>query len=34
MRQRIRRITELTTRDPRRPWDRFVLELARLSRTD
>ncbi|WP_104106590.1 PucR family transcriptional regulator [Nocardioides sp. 616] len=34
MRQRLRRIGELTGRDPRRGWDRFVLELARLSQRD
>jgi PucR C-terminal helix-turn-helix domain len=34
MRHRVRRIAELTGRDPRRGWDRFVLELARLSRPE
>ncbi|WP_344149216.1 helix-turn-helix domain-containing protein [Nocardioides koreensis] len=29
MRHRIRRLVLLTGRDPRRPWDRFVLEVAR-----
>ncbi|MFD5825929.1 PucR family transcriptional regulator [Lentzea sp. NPDC060358] len=32
VRYRIRRITALTGRDPRRPWDLFVLQCARLSR--
>lgn len=31
MRYRIRRVRELTGLDPRRAWDRFVLELASLS---
>jgi len=30
MHHRVRRIASLTGRDPRRPWDRFVLELATL----
>ena len=29
MRQRLRRLVQRTGRDPRRPWDRFVLEAAR-----
>ena len=28
MRHRLRRLVHLTGRDPRRPWDRFVLEVA------
>jgi hypothetical protein len=32
MRHRLRRITHLTGRDPRVPWDRFVLEVAGLGR--
>ncbi|SDF79390.1 PucR C-terminal helix-turn-helix domain-containing protein [Lentzea fradiae] len=31
VRYRLRRITALTGRDPRRPWDRFVLQSARLA---
>ncbi|WP_159081576.1 PucR family transcriptional regulator [Nocardioides sediminis] len=31
MRYRLRRIVTLTGRDPRRPWDRFVLETARTA---
>lgn len=31
MRYRLRRIEQLTGRDPRRPWDRFVLEAARRA---
>jgi len=30
MHHRVRRVAALTGRDPRRPWDRFVLELATL----
>ena len=33
MRHRIRRLVRLTGRDPRRPWDRLVLEAARTVRT-
>ena len=33
MRHRIRRLVRLTGRDPRRPWDRFVLEAARTARS-
>jgi len=29
MRHRLRRLVQRTGRDPRRPWDRFVLEVAR-----
>jgi hypothetical protein len=29
VRYRLRRVTALTGRDPRRPWDRFVLDVAR-----
>lgn len=32
MRHRLRRLVQLTGRDPRRPWDRFVLEVARSVR--
>ena len=31
MRYRLRRLVALTGRDPRRPWDRFVLEAARTA---
>ena len=31
MRHRLRRLVLLTGRDPRRPWDRFLLEVAGLS---
>ncbi|HUQ56029.1 helix-turn-helix domain-containing protein [Lentzea sp.] len=31
VRYRLRRITALTGRDPRRPWDLFVLQCARLA---
>lgn len=31
MRHRLRRLVALTGRDPRRPWDRFVLEVARTA---
>ncbi|SCL34742.1 PucR C-terminal helix-turn-helix domain-containing protein [Micromonospora nigra] len=31
MRYRLRRLAELTGRDPRRPWDRFVLEVAQTA---
>ncbi len=31
MRYRLRRLVALTGRDPRRPWDRFVLETARTA---
>ena len=33
MRYRLRRLVTLTGRDPRRPWDRFVLETARTATT-
>jgi hypothetical protein len=33
MRHRLRRLVALTGRDPRRPWDRFVLEVARTAGT-
>lgn len=33
MRHRLRRIVELTNRDPRRPWDRLVIEAAVMART-
>ncbi|GAB3781105.1 helix-turn-helix domain-containing protein [Nocardioides ungokensis] len=32
MRHRLRRLVHLTGRDPRRPWDRFVLEVAATVR--
>ena len=32
MRHRIRRLVRLSGRDPRRPWDRLVLEAARTAR--
>ena len=32
MRHRLRRLVLVTGRDPRRPWDRFVLEVARSVR--
>ncbi len=34
LRQRLKRLVELTGRDPRDPWDRFVLECAVLSDED
>jgi hypothetical protein len=33
MRYRLRRLVTLTGRDPRRPWDRFILEVARTATT-
>ena len=33
MRYRLRRLVTLTGRDPRRPWDRFILETARTTPT-
>lgn len=33
VRYRVRRITAMTGRDPRRPWDLFVLQCARLAMT-
>ncbi len=33
MRHRLRRLVQRTGRDPRRPWDRFVLETARTIDT-
>jgi hypothetical protein len=33
MRYRLRRLVALTGRDPRRPWDRFILETARTAAT-
>ena len=33
MRYRLRRLVTLTGRDPRRPWDRFILEAARTAAT-
>lgn len=34
MRYRLRRILEVTSRDPRRPWDHLVLEAAVMQTTD
>jgi len=33
LRHRLRRTRELTGRDPRRPWDRLVLEVALVARS-
>ena len=33
MRYRLRRLVTLTGRDPRRPWDRFILETVRTTPT-
>ena len=34
LRQRLKRLAALTGRDPRDPWDRFVLESAALADED